>query len=235
MTTIEKRGPAGRSRRLTRVEARALTRRRLMEAAADVFTEEGFRVASLADVADRAGYTIGAVYSNFASKDELFQALMDERLRLTEEGLAAAFSGDAGDGTPRDPVEVQIEFVGIDQPRLAQELDRMAAAEDAVRPGWWRLLSEFRAYAATAPAARAELSAADLRCREILARHIEHFIGDVGLVLPMSAMELVEVAMALIDGLRAAHAEGRSSVTSGEGLRRVIGAILATSARIGPA
>ena len=225
MTTIEKRGPAGRSRRLTRVEAQALTRRRLLEAAADVFTEEGFRVASLADVADRAGYTIGAVYSNFASKDELFQALMDERLRLTEEGLAAAFSGDAGDGTPRDPVEVQIE----------QELDRMAAAEDAVPPGWWRLLSEFRAYAATAPAARAELSAADLRCREILARHIEHFIGDVGLVLPMSAMELVEVAMALIDGLRAAHAEGRSSVTSGEGLRRVIGAILATSARIGPA
>ncbi len=225
MTTAEKRGPAGRSRRLSRVEAQALTRRRLMDAAADVFAEEGFRVASLADVADRAGYTIGAVYSNFASKDELFQALMDERLRLTEEGLAAAFSGDAGDGAPKDPVEVQIE----------RELDRMAAAEDAVPPGWWRLLSEFRAYAATAPAARAELSAADLRCREILARHIERFIGDVGLVLPMSAMELAEVAMALIDGLRAAHAEGRSSVTSGEGLHRVIGAILATSARIDPA
>ena len=225
MTTAGKRGAAGRSRRLTRVEAQALTRRRLMDAAADVFAEEGFRVASLADVADRAGYTIGAVYSNFASKDELFQALMDERLRLTEEGLAAAFSGDAGDGSPKVPVEVQIE----------RELDRMAAAEDAVPPGWWRLLSEFRVYAATAPAARAELSAADLRCREILARHIEQFIGDVGLVLPMSAMELAEVAMALIDGLRAAHAEGRSSVTSGEGLRRVIGAILATSVRIDPA
>ncbi len=215
----------GRRRRLTRVQAQALTRRRLLDAAADVFAEKGFRAASLADVADRAGYTIGAVYSNFASKDELFQALMDERLRLTEEGLAAAFSGDAGDGSPKDPVEVQIE----------RELDRMAAAEDAVPHGWWRLLSEFRVYAATAPAARAELSAADLRCREILARHIEDFTADVGLVLPMSAMELAEVAMALIDGLRAAHAEGRSSLTSGEGLRRVIAAILSTSARIDPA
>lgn len=229
MTTAEKRTAkrelAGRSRRLTRVEARALTRRRLMDAAADVFADRGFRVASLVDVADRAGYTIGAVYSNFASKDELFQALMDERLRLTEEGLAAAFSGDVSDGTPKDVVEVQIE----------RELDRMAAAEDAVPPRWWRLLSEFRVYAATAPAAQAELSAADLRCRKILASHVEHFTTDVGLVLPMSAMELAEVAMALIDGLRAAHAEGRSSLTSGEGLRRVIAAILSTSARIDPA
>lgn len=218
-------GGTGRRRRLTRVQAQALTRRRLLDAAADVFADKGFRAASLADVADRAGYTIGAVYSNFASKDELFQALMDERLRLTEEGLAAAFSGDAGDWAPKDPVEVQIE----------RELDRMAAAEDAVPSGWWRLLYEFRVYAATAPAARAELSAADLRCREILARHIEHFAVDVGLVLPMSAMELAEVGMALIDGLRAAHAEGRSSLTSGEGLRRVVAAIFATSTRIDPA
>ena len=215
----------GRRRRLTRVQAQALTRRRLLDTAADVFAEKGFRSASLADVADQAGYTIGAVYSNFASKDELFQALMDERLRLTEEGLAATFSEDAAEGLREGRVEDQIR----------RELDRMAAAEDAVPPGWWRLLSEFRAYAATAPPARAELSAADRRCRELVARHLEHFTADVGLVLPMSAMELAEVGMALIDGLRAAHAEGRSSLTSGEGLRRVIGAILSTSARIDPA
>src|SRR5476651_1428618 len=88
-------GQTGRRRqRLTRSEAQALTRRRLLEASAEVFGEKGFRAASLTDVADHAGYTIGAVYSNFASKDELFHALMRERIRLAEEGLAATFQDD---------------------------------------------------------------------------------------------------------------------------------------------
>ena len=215
-----------RHRRLTRPETQALTRRRLLDAAADVFGEKGFRAASLTDVADSAGYTIGAVYSNFASKDELFHALMRERLRIAEEGLAAAFRDDgSSSGTPTASAEDWID----------RELDRMAAAEDAVPPRWWRLLYEYRAYAATDPAAWAEVSGADRRCREIIAGHIERFAAAVGIVLPMSAMELAELSVALTDGLRAAHADGRTSMTSGEGLRRVVEALMATSARVDPA
>ena len=209
---------ARRRRRLTRPEAQALTRRRLMDAAADVFGEKGFRAAALADVADRAGYTIGAVYSNFASKDELFHALMRERLRMAEEGLAAEF---------RDDESSAARSTGTAEDRIERELDRMAAAEDAVPPRWWRLLYEYRAYAAADPAAWAELSDADRRCREIIARYIERFAAAVGLVLPMSAIELAELSMALTDGLRAAHAEGRSTMTAGEGLRRVVRALIA--------
>ena len=80
MKTVAARNP----RRLTRVEARSLTRSRLIDAAAEVFCEEGFLQSSLADVADRAGYTIGAVYSNFASKDDLLFAVMRDRLRRVE-------------------------------------------------------------------------------------------------------------------------------------------------------
>jgi AcrR family transcriptional regulator len=224
---VAKPGPPGRRRRrLTRPEAQALTRRRLLDAAAEVFGEKGFRAASLTDVADRAGYTIGAVYSNFASKDELFHGLMRERLRMTEEGLAAAFRGDGSIPGPS---------TGTPEDRIERELDQMAAAEDAVPPGWWRLLYEYRAYAATDPAAWAEMCDADRRCREIIARHIERFATAVGIVLPMSAVETAELSMALTDGLRAAHAEGRSTMTSGEGLRRVVGAMIATSARVDPA
>jgi AcrR family transcriptional regulator len=215
-----------RHRRLTRPETQAVTRRRLLDAAAEVFGEKGFRAASLTDVADSAGYTIGAVYSNFASKDELFHALMRERLRIAEEGLAGNIGDDQSDpGT----------LTRSTRDRIERELDRMAAAEDAVPPRWWRLLYEYRAYAATNPAARAELSEADRRCREIIARHIERFAIAVGIVLPISAMETAELSMALTDGLRAAHAEGRSGMTSGEGLRRVVGAMIATSTRIDPA
>lgn len=111
----------------------------------------------------------------------------------------------------------------------------MAAAEDAVPPRWWRLLYEYRAYAATDPAARAELSNMDRRCREIIASYIERFAAGVGLILPVPAIEAAELNMALTDGLRAAHAEGRSRMTSGEGLRLVVGALLVASARVDPA
>src|SRR5512143_1167965 len=82
--------------RLTRSEAQAVTRNRLLAAATEVFAANGFHATSLADVADRAGYTIGAVYSNFASKDDLFHALMAERLRATEAALAGAFGDTDG-------------------------------------------------------------------------------------------------------------------------------------------
>jgi AcrR family transcriptional regulator len=215
-----------RRRRLSRSEAQAITRRRVLEAAAEVFGEKGFRAASLSDVADRAGHTIGAVYSNFASKDELFRALMSERIHLFEEGLAVALQDDAA-SLAASPESIE--------DRIERELDRMAAGEDAVPPRWWRLLYEYRAYAAADPAAAAELSNMDRRCREILAGYIERFAADVGLVLPVPAIEAAELNMALADGLRAAHAEGRSRMTAGEGLRLVVGALLAASARVDPA
>jgi len=70
---------AERLPRLTRDERRAQTRERLIDAAADVFNRLGYHGASLEAVADAAGYTKGAVYSNFASKADLFVALAERR------------------------------------------------------------------------------------------------------------------------------------------------------------
>ena len=66
--------------RLTREEKKARTRAQLIDAAATVFARRGFAAASLDEVADEAGLTKGAVYSNFDSKEELFQAVIDDRL-----------------------------------------------------------------------------------------------------------------------------------------------------------
>ena len=206
-------------RRLTRAEAQAQTRQRVLDAAADVFGEKGFRAASLSDVADRAGHTIGAVYSNFASKDELFRALMVERLRLFEAGLEAAAAYRPNVGAD----------AGSREQRIESALDQMAASEDAVPVRWWRLLYEYRTYAAADPAAWAELAALERRCRELIARQIENFSAAFGTALPRSPTELAELTLALTDGLRAAHAEGRSTMTSGEGLRLVVKALSAMS------
>jgi len=66
--------PAGQ--RLTREEKKAQTRERLIEAAARVFAEKGFATTSLDEVADAAGLTKGAVYSNFENKEDLVVAVL---------------------------------------------------------------------------------------------------------------------------------------------------------------
>ncbi|MGH2720306.1 MAG: TetR/AcrR family transcriptional regulator, partial [Actinomycetota bacterium] len=68
--------PAGRTR-LTREESRARTRALLIEAAGKVFAERGFTAASVEEIAGLAGFSRGAFYSNFASKDDLFLAVLD--------------------------------------------------------------------------------------------------------------------------------------------------------------
>src|SRR5690348_17614366 len=160
MTSVESPGaepdPAARRVRLTRAEGQALTRRRIMVAAADVFAEKGIRAASLAEVADRAGYTIGAVYSNFAGKDELVQAIMSDGLDRFERSLAASFAEmhDASSSWSHAPDDL-----------IERELDRMAAAEDAVPGRWWRVLYEYRTYTAAEPAGRAQLADSERRIR----------------------------------------------------------------------
>jgi AcrR family transcriptional regulator len=66
--------------RLTREEKKARTRAQLIDAAATVFARRGFVAASLDEVAEEAGLTKGAVYSNFGSKEELFQAVIEDRI-----------------------------------------------------------------------------------------------------------------------------------------------------------
>jgi AcrR family transcriptional regulator len=86
-----------RPRRLTRAETKARTRALLLEAAAEVFAHKGFAGASVEDIAETAGFSTGALYSNFASKDELFGELLSNRTtdRLAE---AAALVSDRGAG-----------------------------------------------------------------------------------------------------------------------------------------
>lgn len=76
--------------RLSRQAARAQTRARLLAAAGQVFAERGFAGATVEDVAEAAGYTKGAVYYNFADKEELFLALMDERVDANLRAISTA-------------------------------------------------------------------------------------------------------------------------------------------------
>jgi AcrR family transcriptional regulator len=74
-----------RPKRLTRQEKQAQTRERLLEAAERVFLHRGFQGSSVEEISAEAGFTRGAFYSNFASKDELAVAMLDDHLAHSQQ------------------------------------------------------------------------------------------------------------------------------------------------------
>jgi AcrR family transcriptional regulator len=70
----------GRPRRRTRAELQAETRRRLLDGAAQVFRERGLHASSVEAITQAAGFSRGAFYSNFSSKEELFLELLHDRV-----------------------------------------------------------------------------------------------------------------------------------------------------------
>lgn len=75
--------------RLTRGEAREQTRRAILNTAREHFSVKGYRGATLEEIAEAAGYSKGAVYSNWSGKDTLFLDLLDEE-RSNEGGAILA-------------------------------------------------------------------------------------------------------------------------------------------------
>src|ERR687891_2796683 len=80
--------------RMTRAESQAQTRAQLVATAKRMFFEDGYNPTSLEKVADAAGYSKGAVYSNFRNKDELCTAVLDEihaeQATMMHEAIAGA-------------------------------------------------------------------------------------------------------------------------------------------------
>jgi AcrR family transcriptional regulator len=125
--------------RPTRAQRRQQTRARLLDAAGQVFARRGFHAATVDEVADAAGYTKGAVYSNFASKDELFLALLDQHLADQLRQVEALYAIESSE-------ELRAAMPG----RTEREF---AAARD-----FGVLMVEFSLYAMRNPAAQAELA-----------------------------------------------------------------------------
>src|SRR5919109_3029644 len=80
--------------RLTRKEKQAHTRQCLMKSAGKVFARRGLQQASIDEVAEDAGFTKGAFYANFKSKEELFLAMLDERFAKRIEDIEAVIASD---------------------------------------------------------------------------------------------------------------------------------------------
>jgi AcrR family transcriptional regulator len=172
----------------TRVRpTRAQTRARLLTAAGTVFAERGYDRASLDEVAVAAGLTKGAVYSSFASKEELFYALMRERIHERLELVTKAVERQA---TVRD---------------IARDAGSALAELISSQAEWHLLFIEFWARAVRDPDLRDEFARERRYARGLIASLLQEQAAEANVALPAPAEELAVAILALANGIAIEH------------------------------
>ena len=183
---------------------RELTRTALVEAAASVFARKGFAGASLDEIAEAAGFTRGAIYSNFKSKDDLILAVTDRYWA----GQLSAFSevmAKAGE-SPEEKVTAAAELWS----KIFRESD----------PTMLPLTLELRLHALRDPAFRKRLSGLHDEYRKRMASLVREQAAALGLTLRLSPEDMAELSWAASDGLTQLAAIDRER---GEHFDRLVG------------
>jgi AcrR family transcriptional regulator len=166
----------GMAVRLSRAERREQTRQELISAAEASFVSRGFHASSVDEVAERAGYTKGAVYSNFASKEDLFFAVYERRVE-----------------------QVLTEVVpGLRQVGAEGAFDWLATSTIERRDrddGWLAVFFEFWAHVLRHPELRDRFAAIHARFLEPLTEGVRALAGDRRLALPAD-LEASQVVLA---------------------------------------
>jgi AcrR family transcriptional regulator len=174
--------------RVTRRDRAAANRAALLAAARKVFLAAGYHGASVDAVAGEAGFTIGAVYSQFGGKAELFLALLEQRI---EERIGQIRSVVDGSGVAAELTAVARQWAGV----LRTDLD------------WTLLVIEFRVHAARDPVLAARF--AELHAR-LLRAVVQSLTESLGLPATPEVEDLARLLLATGPGgalARAAEGE----------------------------
>lgn len=159
------------------------TRRRLLDAAAEVFAETGFAKASLEEIARRAGYTRGAFHWHFSTKEELLVAVLRDRLsrRVAATDLV---------------VDAAKDFAAFNR----EQRSRTTPISAPERSGWALLVLEFWLAAARDPELLAEAAALKADARLAIERQVVELAEASNIELPLPASTLAAALIALEDG-----------------------------------
>ena len=166
-----------------RTEARGTARERLLDAAAEVFAERGYRATRVEDLAAAAGLTKGAVYWNFESKEDIFVALLEERVDRRARELMGV--------TEHAPRETETA------PLVGRGLSAFADEQQALV----LLLQEHWSLAVRDPAVRDTYVERQRVLREQLAKALAARHRTTGVPLTISAEALATGIIALATGL----------------------------------
>jgi AcrR family transcriptional regulator len=159
-------------------DRRAPTHARLVEAATKVVARRGFHAATVDEIADEAGFSVGALYSNFDGKDDVFLAVFDGHLRWYGERLAEAADTD-------DPNRAFSDWMDA----LMREPEQLL------------IFIEFWAYAVRRPKLRRSFAARMADMRQEMADALERRAERTGNELQIPAATLAVVLLATARGL----------------------------------
>jgi AcrR family transcriptional regulator len=168
---------------LTRKERQVQTREQVIAAAARVFARRGYHRATVDEIASEAGFTIGALYSNFSGKEELFLAIADRHTEARVAEIEALGEAADGDGDAGAEAATQI--------RSFLESD----------PDWPLLFYEFWSLSVRNPELQDELAQRRDAIRDALASTLERVAERAGLELRFPAPLLATAIAASINGL----------------------------------
>jgi AcrR family transcriptional regulator len=171
--------------RLTRAESQARTRERLVDTAAELFLRDGYSATSLAKVAEEAGYSTGAIYSNFDSKGELGLAVLD-RIQAEQLGLVRT-----------------IFDTGSTLPDKLDAFERWA--DEAMGSGWPRLALEFALEARQEPELVQELAERERSATDAIAAAIESQLAGLGMAGILPPRALARTMLSLSIGIALQH------------------------------
>ena len=170
--------------KLTRERRRQQTRDVLIAAATEVFARRGYEGASLEEIAETAGFTRGAIYKNFAGKEELFFAVSE---RFNEHVIEAFRAIAPTSATGSD----------WDISRLAD----MWGASVADADNFLAIGMEFQLFALRNPKVRKQAKVHRRKNVALVAAFIEEVAVRAGMQLRLPAQTLAEVILAAADGL----------------------------------
>jgi len=170
-------------RRLRREEQQRQIRAQLLDAAERVFARHGYQGASIDAIAAEAGYSHGAIYSNFNGKEDLFLVLVEERI---DARLARVYqAADAALSHGATPLEAARRFVAMLQHEQHAYL----------------LLVDFWNQAVREPKAAARFAERHARLRALIGRIVEGVARDTGAELMLPREQVATVLIALVNGL----------------------------------
>jgi AcrR family transcriptional regulator len=161
------------------------TRALLLDAAEEVFAEKGFAPATLDDIAGAAGYTKGAIYKHFATKEDLFLAVSDRYWRRYFDNFAEVMAAAR-----------QIGARELDE--IAERWHRLSVDRGAEHAA---LGLEFTLYLLRNPDARERVAAKRSEVVEELGKFIVEGIGRLGGNLQIPAVTFAQVLVATSDAI----------------------------------
>jgi AcrR family transcriptional regulator len=168
---------------LSREEKRTETRTRILGGAGRVFARRGYHAASVDEIADEAGYTKGAVYYNFADKEALFLALLDQHM-----DSRLALLGRLREGASPSTARLR---AGADATVASLKRDRE----------WSLLYFEFAAYAARNPSFRRKLATRLERLHQAMVETVSDLSRDTGRPLSVPVETIALGLESLVDGV----------------------------------